>query len=115
VIEKFPKFEVILDTRPSIAKGQLLGLEVPIGKFYPLRALREEREGVETFECQIQQDLSLICSSLTFEPVANAPFFEGAGERNLAQARAPSKLVDGQSSVGARFKTRVRWTIPNSF
>lgn len=89
-----------------------------IGSFassYPSRALRADAEGDLTLSCQIQQDLSVICTDHSFEPAANFEYFmapsEVARRRILGGARATATLADGRDARGVRFKPVVKYRI----
>ena len=108
--------KIVLTSGPLVERAQLKGLTIPQRSLdperYPSRALREERGGKQTLECQVQSDYSIICRTIAFDPPENAPFFEGAAAEFLRHGRAPERLDDGQDSAGARFQLRLRWAVP---
>ena len=108
------KVELTIGTLVKLA--QLHGLTIPPRSLdptnYPSRALREERGGYQTLECQVQSDYSIICRTIGFDPAENAPFFEGAGTGFFRRGRAPERLDNGQDSAGVRFQVRIKWAVP---
>ncbi|MEM8917937.1 MAG: hypothetical protein AAGE37_03675 [Pseudomonadota bacterium] len=79
---------------------------------FPSRALRQEKGGVLTTECQVQSDYSVICRGLEFEPKENFHLFrEWAASQGLRFQVAP-KLKDGREASGVRFRTVMRFKIP---
>lgn len=79
---------------------------------YPVRALREKREGTQTAECQVQIDRSVICHGTSFEPPENASYFTGEADRLYRGAIVKDQLKDGRKSIGVRFRTKLRWALP---
>ena len=114
-----PAYEIKVDlTIGTLVKlAQLKGLTIPPRSLdptnYPSRALREERGGTQTLECQVQSDYSIICRSIGFDPAENAPFFEGAGTGFFRRGRAPERLDNGHDSAGVRFQMRIKWVVPS--
>lgn len=82
------------------------------GANYPVRALRDKRQGVQTAECQIQADFSAICRGTSFDPPQNAPYFVEEAANLYRGAIMKDQLKDGRSSIGVRFQTRLRWILP---
>lgn len=105
-----PKFD--LASGKLVAPSLLKGFRPDGTEAYPMRALREEAEGVEDFECQVQADLSVICHPVRFDPPDNAIFFENAERALFFRVKVEAQLSNGQSAVGVRFRHRIRWTIP---
>ena len=102
-----------LEKGPLVPIAQIQGLRRRLGEMdYPPRALREERQGVQTVECQVQVDHSLICRGVAFDPPENGPVFAEAAHRMFMPFPVKPQLTDGTPSVHARFQTRVRWAIP---
>lgn len=79
---------------------------------YPVRALREKRQGTQTVECQVQVDRSVICHSASFDPSKNAAYFVGEAESLFRGAIVKGQLKNGRNSVGVRFQTKLRWVLP---
>ena len=79
---------------------------------YPARAMREEREGTGTVECQIQADLSIACRMQSFEPVANNQDFLAEPTRFFAGKFAKPILQNGEDARGVRVRFPIRWRIP---
>ena len=108
--------KIDLNTGPLVSFTQLQGLQAGLGaldeRLYPARAMREQKGGFQTIECQVQSDYSIICNAAGFEPAENGPLFQGAAVHFLRKTRAAEKLVNGQNSAGVRFRLRIRWTLP---
>jgi hypothetical protein len=91
---------------PLLADRSLMKLD------YPARALRQELEGRSTIECQVQQDLSLICRQIAFEPAEDGAVFAKSAERAFGgKALQDLKLADGSDARGVRFQMRLTWSI----
>jgi hypothetical protein len=88
-----------------------LGAEVR-RRDYPARAMRENREGAGTVECQIQTDLSIACHMLTFAPAENSQDFFAEPIRYLAGKFAMPRLQNGEDARGVRVRFPIRWSIP---
>ena len=80
---------------------------------YPPRALREGKGGKGLVECQVQQDLSIACHMLSFEPVENAAQFFREPRQFFQKTLADSTLVNGGDARGARARFHVNWSIPS--
>ncbi|QZD95468.1 energy transducer TonB [Qipengyuania gelatinilytica] len=80
---------------------------------YPARALRRGLSGVQTLECQIQMDTSVICRSIDFTVPEAHGIFAAATKRFFRNARISSKLDDGSDQRGARFRVPIRWSLPS--
>lgn len=117
------KLAVSIDTAPllvDLTTGPLVtAAQIDIqsgramrGANYPVRALRDKRQGVQTAECQIQADFSVICRGTSFDPPQNAPYFVEEAANLYRGAIMKDQLKDGRSSIGVRFQTRLRWTLP---
>ncbi|MCU0948656.1 MAG: hypothetical protein MUF47_10450, partial [Porphyrobacter sp.] len=65
---------VDLSTGPLVEHQSIpeLAGPLPLRLTYPPRALRQEAQGRSVIECQIQQDLSVICRQISFEPAVDA-------------------------------------------
>lgn len=74
---------------------------------YPSRAIREEIEGILQLECQVQADLSVICTNLFFKPAEYAALFDRSGTRLFRGIRTGPRLKDGQDARGVRWRPRV--------
>lgn len=85
--------------------------DLPLRLRYPPRALRAEAAGTSVIECQIQQDLSLICRQIAFEPASNAALFARESERAFGPLRVGPQLADGSDARGARFRTSFNWRL----
>jgi hypothetical protein len=80
---------------------------------YPSRAIREEIEGVLQLECQVQADLSVICTNLFFDPGEYAAMFDRAGTRLFRGTRVKPQLKDGRDARGVRWRPRVVFNLYN--
>lgn len=80
---------------------------------YPGRAIREEIEGVLQLECQVQTDLSVICTNLFFAPAEYAAMFDRAGTRLFRGTRVKPQLKDGRDARGVRWRPRVVFRLYN--
>lgn len=111
-----PAFElpvVDLSTGPLVERQSIpeLAGEVPLRLRYPPRALRQEAQGTSVIECQIQQDLSLICRQISFEPASDAALFARESERVFGPLRVSPQLADGSDARGARFLISFNWRL----
>lgn len=82
---------------------------------YPGRALRADAVGDLTLSCQVQQDLSIICNDLSFEPSDYYRYFTAphdvAMRRTFGGTRASAALQDGRDARGVRFKPVLKFRI----
>ncbi len=101
-----------LESGQLVAQSQIQGFVPNSENAYPMRALREEAQGQQTFQCQIQADLSVICRTADFQPTENAQFFYGTERRLFARTKVLPELADGQPAIGVRFMYRINWRIP---
>lgn len=113
VIDRVPLI-VDLTTGPLVDAAQI---DIQAGRamrvvHYPVRALRDERQGVQIVECQVQVDRSVICRGTSFDPPENAPYFIDEAANLFRGAIVKDQLKDGRSAIGARFQTKLRWTLP---
>ena len=104
---------VDLSTGPLVERESIPELAggLPLRLNYPPRALRQEAEGRSVIECQIQQDLSVICRQISFEPAADAALFARESERALGSLRVSPQLADGSDARGARFRLSLNWRL----
>ena len=88
----------------------------PVLRNYPGRALRADAVGDLTLSCQVQQDLSIICNDLSFEPSDYYQYFTAphdvAIRRIFGGTRAIATLQDGRDARGVRFKPVLKYRIP---
>ena len=82
---------------------------MPLRLTYPPRALRQEIEGTSVIDCQIQQDLSLICHQIAFEPASSAALFVREARRAFGPLRVSPQLTDGSDARGVRFRLTFVW------
>lgn len=82
-----------------------------VSESYPSRALRQELEGDMTARCQIQQDLSVICQPVSFEPSEHFAIFERSFISGTRYAVAPPQLLDGSDARGVRFELTLAWRL----
>lgn len=113
---KVPSVElpvVDLSTGPLVEHQSIPELAGPLQLrlTYPPRALREEAEGRSVIECQIQQDLSVICRQISFEPASDAAMFARESERALGPLRVSPQLTDGGDARGMRFRLSLGWRL----
>jgi hypothetical protein len=80
---------------------------------YPSKALIERKEGLQTIECQIQIDHSIICRTAAFDPPGNEPYFEETAEQIYKQATVERRLKSGANASGVRFRQKLRWKVPS--
>lgn len=80
---------------------------------YPPRALREGKDGRGVAECQVQEDLSIACHMLSFEPQENAAVFFGEPRQFFKKIFAGSKLANGNDARGARTRFAISWSLPD--
>lgn len=78
---------------------------------YPARAIREDVQGVQTVECQVQADRSVICHEIAFEPPGSAGYFSQAPLQVFRHAVVADRLGDGNDAIGARFRFLLRWVL----
>jgi hypothetical protein len=79
---------------------------------YPPRALRQAVQGRSLVECQVQEDLSVICRQIGFEPVEHGPLFAPNATRVFGdRAFAELKLADGSDARGVRFRMGLAWSL----
>lgn len=83
-----------------------------ISEAYPSRALRQEIEGRQTGECQVQQDLSVICVPTGFELPEHEEIFARAFDAAFRSTSAGPNLTDGRDARGVRFPLTVVWKLP---
>lgn len=104
---------VDLSTGPLIERESIpeLAGPLPLRLTYPPRALRLEAQGISVIECQIQQDLSIICRQISFEPASDAALFARESERALGPLRVSPQLTDGSDARGARFRLSLNWRL----
>ena len=113
VFEKFTPPGIDLTKGPLVSKSQVFGLRYTnLNMVYPTRALREERQGRQTVECQVQADYSLICNPVAFDPAENGPYFAEVARRLFAPVPVAAQLADGGPSAYARFRFSINWAIP---
>lgn len=98
-IEQIPALYMVSKSHPSISK-------------YPPRALREGKGGRGLVECQVQEDLSIACRMVSFEPVENAPLFFRSPRQFFDGLLADSKLASGGDARRVRTRVYVNWSIP---
>ena len=120
---RLARLTVLIDAVPlsvNLTTGPLVDMmqiDIQSGKVrggmnYPVRAMREKRQGVQTAECQVQLDRSVICRGESFEPPENASYFAGEAENLFRGAIIKAQLKDGRSALGVRFQTKLRWALP---
>ncbi|WP_133175347.1 hypothetical protein [Sphingomonas oleivorans] len=80
---------------------------------YPSRALRENREGTQTAECQVQADRSVICRDESFDPPESALYFAGSADSMFRRVVVQERLKNGANAAGSRFRYKLRWKLPN--
>ncbi len=104
---------VDLSTGPLVEHQSIpeLAGPLPLRLTYPPRALRQEAEGRSVIECQIQQDLSVICRQISFEPADDAALFARESERALGPLRVSPQLSDGSDARGVRFRLSLGWRL----
>lgn len=104
---------VDLSTGPLLEHQSIpeLAGPLPLRLTYPARALRQEAQGRSVIECQIQQDISVICRQISFEPASDAALFARESERALGPLRVSPKLTDGGDARGARFRLSLGWRL----
>jgi hypothetical protein len=85
--------------------------DLPLRLTYPPRALRQAVEGTSVIECQVQQDLSLICHQIGFEPASGAALFARESQRAFGSLRVSPQLADGTDARGVRFRLSFVWRI----
>ncbi|MEM6475616.1 MAG: hypothetical protein AAF687_05560 [Pseudomonadota bacterium] len=78
---------------------------------YPARALRRDIGGLQTIQCQIQQDYSIICRQTAFNPSEHAGLFAPSAKRLFGIQKAKPELPDGTDTRGLRFETTARYAI----
>jgi len=117
--EAIPAPQVDLETGRLVELGQLPAIASAVragpdrvGGDYPPRALRADKTGRQTIECQIQTDRSIICRGIAFDPSENAGFFTPVSERLFQRVLADERLTDGSSAVGVRFRFAINWQLP---
>jgi len=78
-----------LSTGPLVERQSIpeLAGAFPLRFNYPPRALRNEAEGTSVIECQIQQDYSVICRQISFDPASHAALFARGSERVIGPLR----------------------------
>lgn len=79
---------------------------------YPSRALRQEADGLQRNECQVQSDYSIICTIFEFEPEENRALFEPELSEMFRKVKMEPFLPNGQPTKGARFRFNVNWRMP---
>lgn len=106
---------VDLSTGPLVEPAQLSfeAGKAPRMDQYPSHAARENREGTQIAECQVQSDRSILCRDESFDPPENAPYFAGAVDSMFRRAVAQEHLKNGANAAGSRFRYKLRWTLPD--
>ncbi len=104
---------VDLSTGPLVERTLIpeLAASSPRRLNYPRRAIQNEVEGKSVIECQIQQDLSVICRQISFDPPEHAALFAREAERALGPLMVSPQLADGSDARGARFRLSLNWRL----
>lgn len=104
---------VDLTTGPLVEREAIpeLAGPLPFKPNYPPRALRQAAQGMSVIECQIQQDLSVICRQISFEPADQAALFAREAGRTLGALKVSPHLADGSEARGARFRMTLNWRL----
>jgi hypothetical protein len=83
------------------------------GRFSPISyPAAREAQGLSanvTVECQVQEDLSIICGSATVDPPEHARWFAEPVRQKPIFWRSAPKLPDGRDARGVRFRKTVRF------
>ncbi|WP_447760957.1 hypothetical protein [Sphingopyxis panaciterrae] len=80
---------------------------------YPFDAMRAQKEAKASVECQVLDDLSIACRTLSVAPAEQAKLFANAGEYQMIPGTAPATLADGRSSIGARARFDLDFRLPD--
>jgi hypothetical protein len=96
-----------------VSGTQIVGLDAAKSRVdYPAGALRRGATGRLTALCVVESDLSVSCSLQSFDPPANASYFQEVAPDLLLAGRVGPTLAGGGSSIGARFTFPVTFNLP---
>lgn len=114
-IGRTPAPAVDLTTGPLVELAQI-SFEAGKGpqmNRYPPRALRENREGTQATECQVQADRSVLCRDESFDPPESAAYFAGATDSMFRGVVVQEHLKNGANAAGSRFRYKLHWKLPD--